>query len=186
MPRAKRPGKAAEPGPEKSGAGGGLPFSFVVAAPAERRLAVLREEIEKDPEHLGYADLGQDYEVIAAQINGHSMIPNPAPRVDLPKRFGLLDLFAAVSPAEALKVYEYPALVGHLERVLAENDRPGMAALLAVVGSLLTEKSRAALAVMLAETEPDPAWPATVPGASRGETLGLGIVTPALVQEAMG
>lgn len=149
-------------------------------------LNVLRTELKKDPEALGYAEMGSDYPAIAARLNRSETIENAEPQLLIPKRLDLInDLFAIIQPAEAFALLNVPGLLDRVERAVERNHRPAMRALFVIIGSQLTPESRQAIAAKLEQTEPDPNWQPTVQSSSRAERLGLRVVSEHDVQAAM-
>ncbi len=150
-----------------------------------QQFALLKQELDKDPTGQGYAALGQDYPAIADRLNAAPLVPNPAPKGQTPKRYTLMEFLAVLQPAEALAVLQLTALVPYIEGALAGDDRPGMAAILNLLKTTLSAGSQAAIAALLAATEPDPAWAARVSAPSRAEELGLPRVQPSDVQQVL-
>lgn len=146
--------------------------------------AALQAELAADPMGLGYETHGQDYPAIAALLNATGTMPNPDAQGNVPRRLGMLDLYAAIQPAEALQIYQLSALKDDVETVLRANDRTAMAALLSIVAGLLSVESQAAIGGLLEATEKDPDWQATVSTPSRAAVLGWLPITAAQVQDA--
>ncbi len=138
-----------------------------------------------------YADIreSQNYPAIAAQLNARISISNPSPQQQTPKRLTLAGIFAVIAtaaPADVAKLAAIPGwIVERVETALAANDRATMQNYLAIVSTGLSSASKAALQQLLAETEADPSWQATVAGQSRAEELGLGVVTASDVQRVL-
>lgn len=134
-----------------------------------------------------YSDLmkTQEYAAIAAMLNEAPAVPNPEPQADVPKRFEIGDVFEALKPEDLAAVRAIPdwvALVGRIESALAANDRASLQRWLALIQGDLSAGGVATLAGLMAVTEPDPGWQATVPGVSRAAELGLPRVTEHDVQ----
>lgn len=136
----------------------------------------LRTVIETTPE---LSALGSNYPAIAAWLAVTPMIDNPDPQVETPKRITMLDVFTAIfaaAPADLAKAGAIPSwMIDRAEGAMASNDRQSMANWLVSIGAVasLSEAATTALAALLAATEPDPAWQATVPGTPRWQALGL-------------
>lgn len=134
------------------------------------------------------ADLGDNYEAIAARLNAPTSIANPvtvAPQVAAP--VSLKQIMALVPAAEMVQVYkQLPQLIPDLRNAIDTNDRDYMAALLtiAATATVISAATVTKLQAVLTATVPDPAWSATVAGPSLAAAAGLGTVTPAMVQAA--
>lgn len=148
---------------------------------------ILKTEITQDE----YADLrdAQDYEGIAAALNLISLVDNPVRQTNTPKRLtlgGIFSTIAATTPADVAKLALIPGwIVDRAEEAINANDRESMANYLAIAGSQLSAGSKAALAALLAEVEPDPSWQAYIAGQSVAQSLGLGVVTSSDVQRVL-
>lgn len=150
------------------------------------RIEIIRDEIQNDPESVGYAALDQDYPAIAAAINNRPMIDNPVTEApQIPKRLSMTDIFTTITPAEARALYMIPNYRADVERSVLADDRAALQMYIAIAGDDLSANSIAALAALLAETEDDPAWSAQIPGDSRATTLGVAPVRASDVQEAI-
>lgn len=150
------------------------------------RIEAIRAELQNDPEGLGYASLEQNYPAIADAMNARPMIDNPvteAPQV--PKRLGIRDLFGAITPTEARALYMIPGFRDDVQEAAEAGDRVALQMYVAIAGEDLSQQSVAALAVLMQQTEDDPAWSAQMPGQSRATVLGVAPVKAADVQEAM-
>lgn len=148
-----------------------------------QQLETLRAVIEAS-ERLSALLAAQDYAGLAAEMNTATAVQNPEAQQDKPKRHALLELFGAVQPSEALAIYNVPDLKADLSRAADSNDTAAIAAYfqLIVGAGLLSVESQAAVAALLAETEPDPIWTATIAGPSLAAAAGLPVVRPADVQ----
>lgn len=156
-------------------------------------IAALRNELLTDPADLGYAALveAQDYPALAALVNERTLtsLPNPAPQTQTPRRLTLNDLLAEVTAAEALAVMSLPNLPERIERAAALNDRTTLATLLGLLAGAgaISPASGQNVSLLLAQTEPDPTWTASIEqtSPSRADVLGLGRVTEHDVQAAL-
>ncbi len=148
---------------------------------------VLKSEIENDPASLGYAPyvLQQNYPAIAALLNAVPQIPNPVPQGTIPKRFKLYDLLDKVTQAEALEVIKLPGLLTYLDSALGANDRTTTNKLLGYIASMFSAATKTAVATLLAQTEADPDWKATIAGTSRAASIGLSVVRDMDVQRVL-
>lgn len=150
------------------------------------RKDIIKAEIDRN---AAMQALGDNYPAVAALFNERPQIENPMPQGQTPKRLVLRDAFGAIAqaaPTDLAKLAQVPGwMVDRAEAAMTANDRTAIANYLAIIGGFLSEASRAALTTMLAATEPDPAWTATIPGDSIAMTLGLGAVSAADVQEAL-
>ena len=129
--------------------------------------------------------LGDNYPAIASLFNERPQVSNPTPQGTVPKRLGIRDLFAAITPTEARALYMIPGYRDDVQRAAEAGDRTALQMYVAIAGPDLSQQSLAALAALLQETEADPAWQATVAGDSIAMTLGLGAVPAEDVQEAL-
>ena len=139
----------------------------------------------------GFAVLvkAQDYPAIADVLNAPTTIANPvavAPQV--PTQATLKQIMALVPAAEMVAVYKtMPQLIPDLRNAIDTGDRDYQAMLLtiAATATVISEATITKLQTLLATTQPDPAWSATVAGPSLAAAAGLGVVTPAMVQKAL-
>lgn len=129
--------------------------------------------------------IGDNYPAIALLFNARPQVTNPAEQQQVAKRIGIRDLFAVITPAEARALYMIPGYRDDVQKAAEAGDRVALQMYIAIAGSDLSQQSIAALAALMAETEPDPTWTATIAGDSIAMTLGLGMVTAADVQEAL-
>ena len=136
--------------------------------------------------------VGKDYTGIASALNAATVVDNPvatAPKT--PKRLTLNDVFGAVAsaaPTDLAKSKDIPDwMIDRAELAMQQNDRTAMANWLVSIGAAagLSDASKTALVALLALTEDDPTWTATVAGPSLATAAGLGVVTAADVQRAM-
>lgn len=131
----------------------------------------------------------QDYQGIANALNLAPSIDNPTPQPDIPKRLTLSGIFAVISqaaPTDVAKLGEIAGwIVDRTEKAIEANDRLQMTNYLAICSGKLSIASKAALQSLLAETEPDPNWSATITGQSRAQVLGLGWVGASDVQRVL-
>ena len=154
-------------------------------------MATLKQVIASDPELAALAAAG-DYSAVAAALNTVEMTANPEPQEQTPRRIGMLDVFNAIAtaaPADLAKAGAVPGwMIDRAEECMHANDRLGMGNWLVSIGAVagLSAAAKGALSALLAQTEADPDWTATVPGAARWQSAGLtGPVIAAAVQEAV-
>lgn len=147
-------------------------------------LNIIKSELEKPD----YADLvkAQDYQGIADNLNDRPLIPNPVPQSHVDKLPTILELFGAIAPAEAIEIYKLPGLVSDIRTAAETKDKAALLAYLTIVSSLLSQKSKDAIAALLAQTELDPSYQSQVSAQSIAETLGIDPVTPGQIQFVIG
>lgn len=129
-----------------------------------------------------------DYEAIAAILNAPTEIDNPvteAPQVPHPPT--LKEIYAIIPVAEAAEIYNKPGLSADIRNAIDSGDGEYLQMMLAIVLELgiISQQTATALALLLARTQPDPAWTATIAGPSLAQAAGLGTVTAAQVQAAL-
>lgn len=134
------------------------------------------------------ADLGDNYEAIAAALNAPTSIDNPvteAPTVPHPPT--LKEIYAVIPVAEAAAIYNKAGLSADIRNAIDGGDPEYLQMMLALVleMQIISPQTATALALLLARTQPDPAWTATIAGPSLAAAAGLGTVTSAAVQAAM-
>jgi len=127
----------------------------------------------------------QDYPGLASQLNNRPLIANPTPQTAIPKIPGILDLFNAVTPAEAISIYQIPGLVQDIRNAITNGTLQDLQAYLTIAGGMLSANSKTAVSALLAQTQPDPNYQTQISSPSRAEVLGIYPVTPAQVQEAL-
>ena len=149
-----------------------------------QQLETLRGDVGKW-QPVASAVASQDYPAVAAAYNERPQTPNPEAQADVPRRLSWREALRAMTEAERLAVYERSALKQDLQAGLAANDRQALGDLVPVMRALLSSGTLVKLGALLQETEPDPAWTATVAGESRATSLGLGRVRAADVQAAL-
>ena len=134
------------------------------------------------------SDLGDDYPAIAALLNAPTTIANPQtePATVLHPPT-LKEIYAQIPVAEAAAIYSKPGLATDIRNAIDSGDPEYLAMMLAIVVELgiISAPTIAALSALLARTQPDPAWTATIAGPSLAAEAGLGTVTAAQVQGAM-
>lgn len=128
---------------------------------------------------------GDNYPAIAALFNQRPQVANPVAQQQVPKRLGIRDLFAAITPSEARALYMIPGFRGDVQVAAEAGDRAALQMYVAIAAPDLSQQSLAALAALMVATEADPAWQATIAGDSIAMTLGVAPVTAADVQEAL-
>ncbi len=131
----------------------------------------------------------QDYQGIANALNLAPSIDNQMPQPDIPKRLTLSGIFAVVAQAAPTDVVKLGDIAGWIvdrtEEAIKANDRLQMTNYLAICSGKLSVASKTALQSLLAETEPDPNWSATIAGQSRAQVLGLGTVSAVDIQKVL-
>jgi hypothetical protein len=134
------------------------------------------------------ADL-TDYEAIAARLNAPTLIDNPQTEpATVPWPPTLKEVLAVVPAAERLAIRkQLPGFVDDVRRSIDTADADYMAVLVedAVTDGAISPQTATALALLLARTQPDPAWTPTIAGPSLAAAAGLGVVTAAQVQAAL-
>lgn len=146
----------------------------------------LRELIAAQADAL--AQFGDNYEAIAALLNAQPQIANPvteAPTIAYPP--SLKEIYAVIPLAEAAAIYNKPGLSADIRNAIDSGDLEYMAMMMAIVAQLgiISAPTIAALSSLMARTQPDPAWTATIAGPSIAAAAGLERVTAAAVQGAM-
>jgi hypothetical protein len=136
---------------------------------------------------------GMDYVAMAAYFNTAQTVENPVKEPPkTPKRLTLNDVFGAVAaaaPNDLAKSKDIPDwMIDRAELAMNLNDRTAMANWLVSIGAAagLSAEAKAALTALLAVTVDDPAWTATIAAPSKASAAGLGAVTAADVQRALG
>ena len=127
------------------------------------------------------ADL-TDYEAIAARLSAPTTVTNPvaeAPQVPHPPT--LKEIYALIPVAEAAAIYNKPGLSADIRNAIDSGDGDYLAMMLAIVleMQIISAQTATALALLLARTQPDPTWTATVSGPSLAQAAGVGTVTAA-------
>ena len=115
------------------------------------------------------------------------MIPNPVPQAVVPRTFTKADLKSILDTAALGRLQGLPSLPRLLDMIDSQNrESLALWADLLTAGGTITAAQRTALLGRLAETVPDPSWPATVPGPSPLETeVGVGSVDVPEIEEAL-
>lgn len=134
------------------------------------------------------ADLGDDYPAIAARLNAPTIIDNPVTEpATVPHPPTLKEIYAAIPVAEAAAIYNKPGLSADIRNAIDSGDPEYLAMMLAIVLELgiISAQTATALALLLARTQPDPAWAAQIAGPSLAAAAGLGVVTAADVQAVL-
>ena len=134
------------------------------------------------------ADLGDDYPAIAARLNAPTSIPNPvteAPQVPHPPT--LDDVLAVVPSAERVAIRALAGFVDDVRRAIDTQNLLYMQTLIedALTANAISAQTATALALLLARTQPDPTWTATIAGPSLAAAAGVGTVTAAMVQAVL-
>lgn len=149
----------------------------------------LKTVIDSTPELTA---LGSNYPAISAWLAYTPQVPNPQSQTQTPRRIAMLDVFTAVAgaaPADLAKAGTIPSwMIDRAEGAMASNDRTALGNWLVTIGATaaLSQAATVALAALLAQTEPDPTWQATVPGTPRWQAAGLASApTAADVQQAL-
>lgn len=134
------------------------------------------------------ADLDDDYPAIAARLNAPTVIANPvaeAPQVAHPPT--LDDVLAVVPSAERVAIRALAGFVDDVRRAIDTQNLLYMQTLIedALTASAISQQTATALALLLARTQPDPAWTATIAAPSLAAAAGLGTITAAQVQAVL-
>jgi hypothetical protein len=134
------------------------------------------------------SDLGDDYPAIAARLNAPTTIDNPVtepPQVPHPPT--LKEIYAVIPVAEAAAIYNKAGLSADIRNAIDSGDGEYLQMMLAIVLELgiISQQTATALALLLARTQPDPTWSATIAGPSLAAAAGLGTVSAAQIQQAM-
>jgi hypothetical protein len=136
-----------------------------------------------------------EYEEISRILNEKPLIPNPITEAPLiPKPLKMSDFLGAIKSTE--KFQEDMAIVASLTELVKvgsalskhlgvpdTGDIQGFITLL--VESGLSDEAKEALERKLQETIPDPNYQPFIPGLSKAEEAGLGLITPERVQGAL-
>lgn len=133
------------------------------------------------------ADL-TDYEAIAARLNAPTSIPNPVTEAaQVPHPPTLKEIYAVIPVAEAAAIYNKPGLSADIRNAIDSGDADYLQMMLAIVLELgiISQQTATALALLLARTQPDPAWTAQIAGPSLAAAAGLPVVTAAQVQAVL-
>lgn len=131
---------------------------------------------------------GMGYDAIAVALNAATApVPNPAPQPQRTVPITYEQLLGALDAADVLKLH-LNNVAGPLEAAINEGNYVRAKSVYRGLATTLTTASKAAVQALLAQTdstEPDPSWPATVPGPSIATQLGLPVVTSRDVQAAL-
>lgn len=139
------------------------------------------------------ADLGDDYQAIAARLNAPTTIANPrAGEVDTATELApitLKSIMSTVPVAEQLAIYKsIPQLIPDLKAAIDAGDREYMAGLLQIAaadGSISAGAIAALTELLQATVTTETVQPATVAGPSLASAAGLGTITSAQVQSVL-
>jgi len=112
----------------------------------------------------------QNYPLIVIELTKRPQVPNPvtvAPQV--PKAITLKAIMAVVPAAEMVKCYQLPGFIDDVRRAIDADDREYMNILIqiAAAANAITSGANSSvskLTALLAQTEADPNWTATIPG----------------------
>lgn len=127
----------------------------------------------------------QDYVGIANLLNQIPLIPNPVAQATVDKLPGILDLFGAIAPAEAVEIYKIPGLVQDIRTATETSNKAALQAYFVIASTLLSQQSQTAVQTLLNQTQPDPNYQSQISGQSRAEQLGIYPVSPSQIQEAL-
>lgn len=130
----------------------------------------------------------QDYPGIAAWLNAPTTVANPvaeAPQVPHPPT--LDDVLAVVPSAERVAIRALAGFVDDVRRAIDTQNLLYMQTLIedALTANAISAQTATALALLLARTQPDPTWTATIAGPSLAQAAGVGTVTAAQVQAVL-
>ena len=148
----------------------------------------LRELIEQHKAAL--AQYGDNYEQIASYLNAATVVENPvevAPTIPDPPTLDA-DVIPAVPAAERLKIRkQLPGFIDDARRAIDTGSTIYMATLIedALADGAISAQTAGALQALMARTQPDPTWTATIAGPSLASAAGLERVTAAAVQAEM-
>ena len=149
----------------------------------KEQLTILATELAKSD----YTTYGQDYPAIAAALNERPQVANPTPQGTVPHRWTLHQILATVVPlqptavADVVAVYGWP-IINDIRAAFENDDRVGIADYFMIVSSAFNSAAKAAAIAMLAQTELDPTWQATIADDSIATSLGLPTATEMDVQ----
>jgi hypothetical protein len=133
------------------------------------------------------ADL-TDYEAIAARLNAPTTIDNPQTEpATVPHPPTLKEIYAIIPVTEAAAIYNVAGLSADIRNAIDSGDGDYLAMMLAIVLELgiISQATAGNLALLLARTQPDPTWTATIAGPSLAQAAGLPVVTAAQVQAVL-
>ncbi len=129
--------------------------------------ALLKTEIDTDPDGLGYKDVNGNYrspQEIARLLTQRTLIPNPDPQTQVPKPIDVNTLMSLVSPA-TIAAADYNALRA-IEEAADAGDRPRLMRQFQVwqaKGWLTDPTEISNIQAELAATIPDPNWKPQIP-----------------------
>ncbi|QLE42269.1 hypothetical protein FD723_18795 [Nostoc sp. C052] len=146
-------------------------------------IEILKSELAKS-EYTALVQ-SQDYPAIASLLNKKPLIPNPVGQITVDKLPTILELFAAITPAEAIEIYKIPGLVADIRVAADSKNKASLQAYLVIVSGLLSQQSKDAVQILLNQTQLDPNYQSQIPGQSKAEQLGVYPVSPSQVQEAL-
>lgn len=135
-------------------------------------VVALASELKNDPANVGYKNADGTFkpqaELIGLLLN-KPMVANPDPAPQIPKPVTAQDVLGLLSPA-SVQAIPFDAMV-EVNKAIAEKDmeRLGLQLQVFAAKGWINSTEVAALQARLAETIPDPNWPAQVPGQSRLE-----------------
>lgn len=144
---------------------------------------ILKTELAK-PEYQELVAL-QNYPAIAQLLNNRQIAPNPTPQSDVWKCPTILEVFAAITPTEAIELYKIPGLVADIRMSLDSKNQANLEAYFLMVQSLISTESQANLQTLLTATEPDPKYQSQILEQSKAEELGIYPVSEIDVQGAL-
>lgn len=127
----------------------------------------------------------QDYPGIAMLLNSNPVDPNPEPQSEVWKCPQILELFAAITPTEAIELYKIPNLVADIRISIDLKNQANLEAYFLIVQSLVSAESQANLQTLLTATQPDPNYRNFITRQSRAEELGIYPVSEIDVQGAL-
>ena len=149
------------------------------------KIEILKTELTK-PE---YADLvnvdHQNYPAISQLLNNRPLIPNPAEQQTVWKCPTILQLFAAITPSEAIELYKIPGLISDIRTSIDLKNQANLQAYFLMVEGLVGAGSQANLQALLNDVEPDPNYQLQISGQSRADELGIYPVSDIDVQGAL-
>lgn len=129
--------------------------------------------------------VAQNYQAIANQLNNRPLIANTATQQTVPLIPSIENVYAAITPEEALTLYQIPGLVDGIKQAITLASLPDLQIYFAIASTKLSTQSQINVQALLAKTQLDPNYQSQVPGQSRADQLGIYPVNSAQVQAAL-
>jgi len=135
---------------------------------AER--ATIKAEVDADPTSMGYHNPDGSLTLVSEVIRLlllRPMVPNPNPQQQTLVPLDLNTLLGLLPMAELANVPDMT--LAEMKQAVLDQDRAALTrwGTIELAKGRITQPTFDAIAAKLAETEPDPSWPATVPGQRR-------------------